>query len=878
MIRNLLRWVAPGALTIASGTVAALAMTTPSMVSDLEKIGLSTLSAHQKVWAYLAQNGRNARLSGTTHSSEERDVVLAALGEIPGMRLVEDGVEIAPLDAPYRLVVSADGGQVALSGSVPNAAILDALRGRGGVTAEDLAVRAGHPDVEKWSAAVDFAFEQAAHLNPGTIVLSDLSFAVTGTAKSERDLGALQMAQRQIPAGLRLSAVDVAPVRVEQYMWSAEHDGQRIAVSGYAPDEEAIERIRTADVSGLPIATGLSLASGEPADFSELSKLLLEQLSRLDQGRAEIVDGVGYLEGVPPTYEVAQAVTETLSPSGSVVRLSPPPIADYWVSVTKQTGGVLVFDGYVPDEGTRKSLAKHEGADTSFLKLGSGAPATYLPAVDFALGLLNRLNEGRVGLRGSELSLSGSAVTPSDYTALLAALDQELPQGVTLGDVGIMAPPVANYTLTFERTGAGAVIVSGYLPDPDVEAALLAGIKVPAQSRVAYGSGAPENFVAAAQKAAGFLPWLKEGKISFANGLWTIEGEPNSDLDRASLEAEFAVQQLAQQGWTLSLASPAEPAVASPYVWAAERLEDGSFLLTGFVPSEALRGELTSRVSTRVTDTSQLASGTPAGFEAQARAAIEVLLQLGEGKAAFDGEKWTVSGEAGDIAARDAALDMAIAELGVSADSPIIAPALPLAEPEGDAEAAVAAVVEEQAEVVAEVPQDEVSEVAADEPGLVETPDANEATSEVVEAEDIAVAEAPVEPVQPVASNADIALCSRELAELSSHNAILFQSGAALIADSASAELDAFAATLAKCPQTKVYVEGHTDSDGDDQKNLALSVARAEAVVRALIERGVAASRLYAVGYGESQPIASNDTQDGKRQNRRIVITVEPLR
>ena len=62
------------------------------------------------------------------------------------------------------------------------------------------------------------------------------------------------------------------------------------------------------------------------------------------------------------------------------------------------------------------------------------------------------------------------------------------------------------------------------------------------------------------------------------------------------------------------------------------------------------------------------------------------------------------------------------------------------------------------------------------------------------------------------------------------------------------------------------------------EANLALSVSRAEAVVDGLIARGVSPDRLYAVGYGESQPIASNDTQDGKRQNRRIVITVEPLR
>jgi OOP family OmpA-OmpF porin len=125
-----------------------------------------------------------------------------------------------------------------------------------------------------------------------------------------------------------------------------------------------------------------------------------------------------------------------------------------------------------------------------------------------------------------------------------------------------------------------------------------------------------------------------------------------------------------------------------------------------------------------------------------------------------------------------------------------------------------------------------------------------------------------------ISAPSDLALCQARLAELSAHNAILFQSGAAIIAASADTELDAFAQALLLCPDADVDVEGHTDADGDDRLNLALSVARAEAVVNALIERGVSPARLYAIGYGETLPVADNATADGKRQNRRIVVSV----
>jgi outer membrane protein OmpA-like peptidoglycan-associated protein len=72
-----------------------------------------------------------------------------------------------------------------------------------------------------------------------------------------------------------------------------------------------------------------------------------------------------------------------------------------------------------------------------------------------------------------------------------------------------------------------------------------------------------------------------------------------------------------------------------------------------------------------------------------------------------------------------------------------------------------------------------------------------------------------------------------------------------------------------------IVIEGHTDSVGTDQYNLGLSRRRAETVRRYLIDRGVAAARITADGMGESKPVASNDTADGRAQNRRVELHVK---
>lgn len=90
--------------------------------------------------------------------------------------------------------------------------------------------------------------------------------------------------------------------------------------------------------------------------------------------------------------------------------------------------------------------------------------------------------------------------------------------------------------------------------------------------------------------------------------------------------------------------------------------------------------------------------------------------------------------------------------------------------------------------------------------------------------------------------------------------------------------LDNVARTLTEFNQTIVEVAGHTDSVGSDSYNQALSERRANAVAGFLGSRGVMQQRMIVVGAGESRPVASNNTEAGRAQNRRVEITLVPVR
>ncbi len=105
-------------------------------------------------------------------------------------------------------------------------------------------------------------------------------------------------------------------------------------------------------------------------------------------------------------------------------------------------------------------------------------------------------------------------------------------------------------------------------------------------------------------------------------------------------------------------------------------------------------------------------------------------------------------------------------------------------------------------------------------------------------------------------------------------NNLNFNTGSAQIKEASMTEIDNLAAILKAYEGVSITVEGHTDADGDDASNMTLSQSRADAVKARLMNDGIAGDRIMTKGYGETRPVGSNETAEGKAMNRRIEVKI----
>lgn len=123
-------------------------------------------------------------------------------------------------------------------------------------------------------------------------------------------------------------------------------------------------------------------------------------------------------------------------------------------------------------------------------------------------------------------------------------------------------------------------------------------------------------------------------------------------------------------------------------------------------------------------------------------------------------------------------------------------------------------------------------------------------------------------------TNNETRACEQRLTDAARNGTILFERAKADIDPASSLTIARIAEIVKSCSGTRIEVEGHTDSEGEPERNQNLSERRARAVVRSLEFAGLPASRLTAVGFGAGRPIAANDTPENMAKNRRIEFKV----
>lgn len=123
----------------------------------------------------------------------------------------------------------------------------------------------------------------------------------------------------------------------------------------------------------------------------------------------------------------------------------------------------------------------------------------------------------------------------------------------------------------------------------------------------------------------------------------------------------------------------------------------------------------------------------------------------------------------------------------------------------------------------------------------------------------------------------DAGTCQRMMARLAAVSAIRFETGGASPMLESYPVLNDLATVAYQCPDSGIVIGGHSDSSGDRDFNLRLSQARAEAIERFFYLAGIDTARMQIVAFGDSRPIASNSTAEGRAANRRITFDVVPI-
>jgi outer membrane protein OmpA-like peptidoglycan-associated protein len=500
--------------------------------------------------------------------------------------------------------------------------------------------------------------------------------------------------------------------------------------------------------------------------------------------------------------------------------------AENYIWAASRRGQRIRLTGYAPSLATRQviigvaraNFPGFEIVDRTRLARGVPPQDTWLAGVSFALRQLTSLRRGDVRLDGLNMTVTGEAEDLNEYRTVKTALAGGVPKAIKLAN-NLVAPPSVSPHTWMARLEGGHMTLSGHAPDEDVAAQLMTLIRSAApgltiDNRMQPASGAPQGWRGAATAGLRVLLSLKNGSAELKDATLTLSGLATDETDlhavRSTLRADLP----------------------DPFKLADHLKSPAPLLVPPAPPPLPLPAEfLTPPPPAPVEPPPQVALAVP---PPPPPPPLPAELSPGANQLA------TPVAPSGQGAVPASA-----------AVQPSEAPA-PLATAPVPAARQVASAIATQSLSTAALP---APAPAVGTLGAVPAPLA-------------------VVPPADVTALARVSACQDQLKKVAGIGPVHFRVGSAELDNASHALLDGVANAAKACPEVTIEIAGHASSEGGGERNQRLSTERARSVLAYLLKAGIEETRLGAVGYGATRPIAPNDSNANMARNRRIEFVV----
>jgi outer membrane protein OmpA-like peptidoglycan-associated protein len=512
----------------------------------------------------------------------------------------------------------------------------------------------------------------------------------------------------------------------------------------------------------------------------------------------------------------------------------------------RKEGSQLVLDGFVPNREDRKAvltMAKSQfpGFDIiDNMEIASGEPdhRIFMETVGFGLKQLSGFNFGTVALRDRDFSIAGLTKDVPTYKNLKEALREELPLDTRLVSSRVRAPevviPFASPFLWSANKWNNTLRLSGYVHS----AAEISNIVATARkilpdhkiiNKLQIARGVPTKGQWKRGTAYGFsqLARLERGVVTLSDLDFMIKGHAANIADYADIEKNLLNL---PRGFRLAKKELTVPKI-DPYVWRAD-YHARRLTLSGNVPDRETRRDIKAQAkryfpNSYILDKMEVGPGAPLDWKRATSSSLSQLARLKNGSTMIWNTEIEMRGRATSAEMRTDIRDRMKGELPSTYQffDEIRVPEPVIAEPE----------------------------ILVKQPQITEYKEDDLVSEEHLEND----------------------VCQSYLDSILAGESILFAPASAKFREDSFAVLTRLAHTAKRCPDTRIEIAGHTDSDGSRKFNEFLSLRRARSVVDFLTKQGISKDRLSAIGYGESKPVVPNTSKANKAKNRRIEFKIK---